>query len=148
MRTVSAIVRWFGRRIVRRFVVLKDTRYFAKQAPFFLAIGRRRTCLASWLSARGRGRKGFIASQTKHAREEAAQAIALVAGLVWFRAGNEGCGVGIWTGRGRQPVRELIQLHVHDAGGLAERLHIRVLRQRDCLLHELRPNGCGGLGSP
>src|SRR5579862_9575156 len=64
--TVTACVRRFGRRIVRRFVVLKDTRNFAKKS-FFLFVGILGGCGSRGpggpgLSSGWRRRKGLIPS--------------------------------------------------------------------------------------
>src|ERR1700682_4084402 len=60
---VTACVRRFGRRIIRRLVVLKDTRNFAKKS-FFLFIGVFRG-RAGWGPGLGPGRwrwKGLVAA--------------------------------------------------------------------------------------
>src|ERR1700730_10040416 len=103
LRTLTAVVRGLGRRIVRRFVVLKDTCNLA-QEPLFLLVGVLGRGigfvlrLSAGLGAGRRRRQGFLPAQSKNPREEAAHS-ALVTGLVGFGTRNARCAVSFRTGR-------------------------------------------------
>ena len=64
-----------------------------------------------------------------------------------LRARHKRGSVIIRTRRGSQPVRRFIELNIHHAGRLHERLHRRILWKIGRLLHELRPNWCRSLRS-
>src|SRR5207249_11725620 len=130
-------------------VILTVSWLAAYEALFFLLILRSRSCccarLAGGLIAMWGRRKGLVASCAGNAGEEAANASALIAGLAGFCSRDEGGAVSLRTSRCRQQVCLFVQLDIDDSGGLIEWLHVRVLRKRDRLFHELGPDGGGGL---
>src|SRR5690348_1837267 len=145
----SAGRRW-GRGLRGRFIVLKDTYYFAQKTFLFLRVvalsGTR-----SWkrgassrrigTSTYHRRRRSGGRADAEDAREQTAMLAGdLVASVLRFRSGDESRGVRFRTGRSRQAVRILIQLHVHDPGGLTERLHIFIRGQLHRAFHEVRPD--------
>src|SRR6202142_3978585 len=90
-------------------------------------------------------RQWLLRGSAKDSGEESLCAARLVAGIMWLGSGDEGDGVIVGTGRRCQPVCNLVELNIDHAVGLVEGLHIGVLRERHGLLHELSPDGGGGL---
>src|SRR5512146_3321920 len=71
----------------------------------------------------------------------------LVASIRWLCTGDEGNRVIVGASSSSNAVGRFIQLDVHHAGRLTERLNVAVLRHLDGPFHEFGPNGGGGGGA-
>src|ERR1700722_7701870 len=140
LRPVLSAICWFRHRS-RRLVILKYSRDLSKEPLLFLIL--RVLSIIGVLPIR---RLGFAPLwlhwfvPAKHARKEPLHAVLCVAGIARLCSGYESRNIVIRAGWSPQAVRELVQLHIHYARWLLERLHVRILRQHGCLLHELSPD--------
>src|ERR1019366_4973695 len=69
----------------------------------------------------------------------------VVAGVCGCGAAEEGGGIGVGAGGVAEQVGGLVDTDDFNAFGRREIVSVRVLRKQDGLLHELSPDGCGGV---
>src|SRR6266567_5960445 len=121
----------------RTLVVLENSCNLAEEALLFLPILLSIRFLPVhrlWL------RHHRLFPTPKQPRKESLHSRLLLAGIPRLRPRHKRRSIVVRTRGRRQPVRRLVQLHIHYPGRLGKRLHVGIFWESRRFFHELRPD--------